>query len=294
MQDWKDIYFNSFDNLALYGRCYPAGGHFPLIPGRPVILCLANLTDNSKIFDPLARFLSTHPTHPITVYTMDYRGRGQSEEDANWRNYTPYIEMRDVLDFITLNNMPKVTLIGTGRGGIIASLIATHRPICLKGIVLNDSAPVIESHGLSRIANMVQKAPNVESWEQATKITHRIHGGFYPKLTQQGWQQMAESWFCEKKDSLTPCFDRRLVRIFRKIKLNQKLPELWSYYMGLRRLPLLVLRGEYSDVMSRETLKKMVALNHTCQAMTVPDQGHAPLLWDQPSQKAIHNFITSI
>ena len=294
MQAWKDIHFSSFDNIPLYGRCYPAGGQFPLTPGKPVILCLTNLSDNSKIFDPIAHFLSQHESHPVTVYTMDYRGRGQSGYDKNWHNYTPYIEMRDALDFITLNNMPKFTLIGTGRGGMIATLIAAHRPNCLKGIVLNDSAPVIESHGISRIANTLHKTPNAESWEQATKIIHRIHGGFYPKLTQQGWHNMAHSWFCEKNDSLVPCFDRRLTRIFRKIKINKKLPELWHYYMALRRMPLLILRGEHSDILSKETLEQMVALNHICQAMTVPDQGHAPLLWDKPSQQAIHTFIMNI
>ena len=291
MQAWKDIHFTSFDGLALYGRCYPAGGTFPLQPGQPVVLCLANLTDNSHIFDPLARFLSQHPDNPRTVYTIDYRGRGQSDDDPDWRNYTPYIEMRDVLDFITLNNMPKVTVIGTARGGMIATLIASARPNCLEAVVLNDSGPVIETHGISRMASYLQKTPRAGSWERATKIMHKIHGGFYPRLTQQGWENLAESWFCEKKGRLAPCFDQRLVRIFRKIKPNKKLPELWMHYVALRRIPLLVLRGEHSDILSAETLDRMVALHHNCLALSVPDQGHAPLLWDRPSQTAIHKFI---
>ncbi len=294
MQDWKDIYFRSFDNLTLYGRCYPAGGQFPLTPSAPVVLCLANLTDNSTIFAPLARALSSHPTHPITVYTMDYRGRGQSDFDKNWHNYTPYVEMRDVLDFITLNNMPKVTLIGSGRGGMIATLIAATRPTCLQGVVLNDSAPIIESHGIARIIHTLQKTPNAHSWDDATQLIYKIHGRSFPKLTQEGWEDFAKSWFCEKKNRLTPCFDRRIVRIFRKIKRNQKLPELWVYYMALRRIPLLLLRGEHSDIVSAATFERMVTLNHTCCALTVPNQGHTPLLWDKPSQDTIHKFVSAL
>ncbi len=294
MTGWKDIHFTSFDGLSLYGRCYPATGQFPIIPGQPVVLCLTNLTDNCQIFDPLAHFLSHHPEHPMTVYTMDYRGRGWSDNDKNWHNYTPYIEMRDVLDFMALNNMPKITLIGSGRGGMIASLIAAVRPNCLNAIILNDSGAVIEPHGISRMVSYLQKTPHAHDWDRATKIVYQIHGGFFPKLTHKGWEDYAQSWFCEQNGRLVPCFDRRLVRMFRKIRLNKKLPELWSHFGALRRMPLLILRGQHSDMLSEVTVDRMVAQSYQGMALTVPDQGHAPLLWDQPSQEAIHKFITGI
>ena len=39
---------------------------------------------------------------PRTIYTLDYRGRGLSDFDPDWRNYALPIEMLDVIDFITL------------------------------------------------------------------------------------------------------------------------------------------------------------------------------------------------
>ena len=94
---WRDIYFPSFDDLRLYARHYPAAD----AKSRPVV-CLAGLTRNCRDFHDLASRLAKHPETPRDVYCLDCRGRGMSQYDRNWRNYTPYIELIDTLDFMTM------------------------------------------------------------------------------------------------------------------------------------------------------------------------------------------------
>ena len=99
----RDIYYASFDDLKLFVRHYPA----PDERFRSVI-CLPGLSRNSRDFDRLATHLSKDAEKPRNVYCFDYRGRGRSQYDRNWRNYIPYIELLDTLDFLTLRGLHKL------------------------------------------------------------------------------------------------------------------------------------------------------------------------------------------
>ncbi|HKB00058.1 MAG TPA: alpha/beta hydrolase, partial [Methyloceanibacter sp.] len=123
---WRDIYYSSFDGLTLYVRHYPA----PEAKLRPVI-CLPGLTRNCREFHTLASSLAKHPERPRHVYCFDYRGRGRSQYDRKWRNYTPFVELRDVLDFLTVHGLHKVGIVGTSRGGIISMLMGALRPTAM-------------------------------------------------------------------------------------------------------------------------------------------------------------------
>ena len=160
--NWQDITFTSHDGLRLYARRYGR----PDSVRRPV-LCLAGLTRNCRDFHDIATALSNHPLYPREVYCLDYRGRGKSDCDPNWRNYTPWIEMIDTLDFMSICGLSKATVLGASRGGIIAMLMAVTRPTAIGAVVLNDIGPVIETAGLARIMGYAGKIPLPPSWEAA-------------------------------------------------------------------------------------------------------------------------------
>lgn len=84
---WQDIYFKSYDGIKLYGR------HYPGDPTKRPLLCLANIIQNGRSFEPLAKALSSEALGYRPVYTLDYRGRGRSEHDPNWENYSPLIDL---------------------------------------------------------------------------------------------------------------------------------------------------------------------------------------------------------
>src|ERR1700742_2184527 len=119
----EDIFYRSHDDLVLYARKYGASE----AQGRPLI-CLPGLTRNGRDFHNLAVALATHPTHPRPVYCLDYRGRGRSQWDPDWRNYSVFVELLDVISFLTLKGFANAAVIGTSRGGIIAMLLSVMRP----------------------------------------------------------------------------------------------------------------------------------------------------------------------
>jgi pimeloyl-ACP methyl ester carboxylesterase len=285
---WQDLTYASFDDLRLYVRHYKA----PAAKSRSVI-CLPGLTRNSRDFHTLATFLSRYAEKPRDVYCFDYRGRGRSQYDRHWRNYVPYIELLDTLDFLTINGLHKVGIVGTSRGGIVAMLMAALRPTAMGPVVLNDIGAVIETRGLARIINYVRRMPNPKSWPDAIMIVREINERAFPNLTDAQWEEMARAIFDERKGRPVRAFDRRLARAVGGIDLSRPVPDLWPQFIALGQVPALVIRGANSDVLSAETLEAMIERHPNLRTITVPDQGHAPLLKDQETVEGIASFFAA-
>jgi pimeloyl-ACP methyl ester carboxylesterase len=285
---WRDIYYASFDDLRLYARHYPA----PDERYRSV-LCLPGLTRNCRDFHALATYLSTHPERPRNVYCLDYRGRGRSQYDSNWRNYTPLVEMLDALDFLTLRGLHKVGIVGASRGGMVAMLMAALRPTAMGPVVLNDIGPVIETRGLARIIGYVGRMPVPKTWPDAVVILREMNEHAFTSLSEEQWEEVAKDVFDELKGRPARAYDRKLARAMGRIDLSRPVPDLWAQFIALGQVPVFVLRGANSDVLSAETLEAMIERHPNLRAMTVPDQGHVPILKEPEVLEAIGAFFAA-
>ncbi len=286
IQNWEDIYYTSQDGLKLYARRYGlAESQF-----RPVI-CLPGLTRNSRDFHSLATSLASNPARPRTVYCLDYRGRGFSRYDPNWRNYSPFIELLDVLDFMTIRGLSAVGVVGTSRGGIIAMLMAVMRPSAIGAVVLNDIGPVIETAGLARIMSHVGKIPLPFTWQEATALARDMNKRFFTQVDPEEWGELARQWFNEEKGRPAPGYDSNLAKALAEIDVSKKMPEMWPHFQALSRFPVLALRGENSDLLSVKTVSEMTARHPKLLAVTVRGQGHAPLLRDRFTQRIVSDFL---
>ena len=284
-QPWRDIFYTSRDGLRLYGRHYPS-----VAPQRRPALCLAGLTRNSRDFHDLAIYL-TDPGNPHTrdVYTLDYRGRGRSQHDPDWRNYTIESEVADVLDFMTVTSLGEVSLVGTSRGGIIALLLAVTRPTCLGAVVLNDIGPVINPEGLMRIVAYVGRVPLPTSWDEATDLVRRLSERQFPAIPEHHWAEIARQWFNDDHGNPVHGYDQNIARSI-AMPLGE-LPTMWPQFEALAQRPCMVIRGELSDILSAQTVEDMRLRHPSLVCHTVQDQGHAPLLRDRQSQTAIAEFL---
>lgn len=284
-QTWHDIHFTSRDGLRLYARHYPAAGG---ARGRPVV-CLAGLTRNSKDFHDLAEALAGHAACPRDVYCLDYRGRGRSQYDPDWKNYTVLVEMQDVLDFMTLRGLHDAAVIGTSRGGLIAMVMAVVRPAALGAVVLNDIGPVLEREGIARITAYVGKVPLPKDWTEATELVRGMNKRFFTDIPDEQWEEVARQMFSDENGLPTPGYDAKLGNAVSL--LNGPLPELWPQFAALARVPVLVLRGETSDILSRKTLDEMRLRHPRLESFIIRGQGHAPLLKDAQSITTVANFL---
>jgi pimeloyl-ACP methyl ester carboxylesterase len=285
---FDDIYYTSRDGLKLHARRYPASASGPR--GRPAV-CLPGLTRNGRDFHDLAMALSTRTGMPRTVYTVDYRGRGLSDFDPDWHNYSIPIEMLDVLDFMTVIGLSDAAIIGTSRGGLITMLMAAVRPTAIGAVVLNDIGPVIEHEGLARISGYVGRMPLPFSWPDASRMVRELNRRHFPEVQDDVWEDVARQLYNEKNGKPAPGYDANLGNALSV--LDGPMPTLWPQFEGLKRVPLMVVRGERSDILTAETVQQMQLRHPAMTTVTVAGQGHAPLLKDATSIEAIRHFLAA-
>jgi pimeloyl-ACP methyl ester carboxylesterase len=60
--------------------------------------------------------------------------------------------------------------------------------------------------------------------------------------------------------------------------VEHPLPPLWNEFDALARVPVLVIRGANSDILSPATIGEMQARHRNLEVIEVADQGHVPLL----------------
>jgi pimeloyl-ACP methyl ester carboxylesterase len=278
------VRFRSQDGLALAARIFDAKG------ARLPFLCLPGLSRNSRDFRLFGQFFSEQAKEPRRVIALDYRGRGLSDADPNWRNYTPLIEAQDALVAATALGIERAVLVGTSRGGIIAMLLGALRPALIAGVVLNDIGPVIEGTGLARIKKYLTARRRIPDWPAAIQAARDIGGGQFPTLTDEDWRAAAEGYFVETPKGLVPQFDPGLLKAVAEADFAERIPVLWPQFMSLARVPVLAIRGEFSDLLSAKSLAAMAARHPQFEQLTVQGQGHPPLLRDRISLERIEAF----
>lgn len=279
----RSIRFSARDGLILHARRYDAPGS-----SRPPVLCLAGLTRNSRDFHDLAMALSRGP-QARTVWALDSRGRGLSDHDPDWRNYNVLTEASDVIDLAAMAGLHGATIVGTSRGGILAMVLAAMQPAIIGAVVMNDIGPIIERDGLARIAGYVGRIPLPASWQEAATQVADVGRNQFPDVSPEQWEEAARAWYNDQNGHPTPGYDPAIAR---SVSVTAaQIPELWPQFTGLGRLPILALRGELSDILSRATFEEMQRRHPNCAGLTVPRQGHAPLLKDRPTIDAIARFI---
>ncbi len=285
MQNWIDIHFTSRDGLRLYARHYPSRA-----AGRRPLVCLAGLTRNARDFHDLATELSLHDEAGRDVYALDYRGRGRSQSDPDWKNYTMLVEMNDVLDFIAMRSLDRPAILGTSRGGLITMLMSVLRPTAMGAVILNDVGPVLERDGLSRIVAYIGRIPLPATWREATEIVAGMSRKQFTAVPETQWEEIARQTFNEKAGLPAPGYDPNLAKA--ATMLDGPVPDLWPQFLSLSHVPVLALRGANSDLLSAATLDEMRRRHPNLEAVTIKGQGHAPLLKDAPSIATIAEFLT--
>lgn len=270
---YRDLFVSAADGLRLYTRDYDPG----TASAVPVV-CLSGLTRSSEDFHELALALSRDESRPRRVLSLDYRGRGRSDWDKDWRNYDVKVELNDVLQVLTAAGIGKAIFVGTSRGGLITMALSAVRPTLIAGAVLNDIGPVIEARGLMRIRGYVGKLPTPRTMQEAVQILRQVSGTEFPALTEEQWQALVRVTWRESDGQLVLNYDPSLMRTLEAADPEAPLPDLWPLFEGLKPFPVLVIRGEHSDLLSAETVQAMRERHPRLTAMTVPGQGHAPAL----------------
>jgi pimeloyl-ACP methyl ester carboxylesterase len=278
------LFVTAQDGLRLHVRAYGARASAAL----PVI-CLPGLARTAADFESLAATLSSNRQ----VLAVDYRGRGKSDYDRNPANYNLQVELADLLAVLTAFGIGRALFIGTSRGGILTMLLAAARPTAIAGSVLNDIGPVIELSGLMRIKGYVGKLSQPASFREAAEALQQRFGSHFPKWGDADWLAFARRTFKETNGHIVPDYDVRLATTLDAITPERPLPPLWKEFDALARVPVMVVRGTNSDILSAATVEAMRARRRSLDVVEVADEGHPPRLIDPQTAGRIVAFVAS-
>jgi pimeloyl-ACP methyl ester carboxylesterase len=271
---YRDVRTRAPDGLLLRARSY--GDEFAT--SAPVV-CLPGLARHAGDFHDLAIALADRRMGPARhVVAIDYRGRGRSDYDPNPENYSIPVETADLLTVLAELGISRAVFGGTSRGGIITMGLAAAKPDMVLGAVLNDIGPVIERAGLLRIKGYVGKLKQPRDIGQAAGLVRDLFAAQFPNLTEEEWRAWARNTWEDKDGRLALTYDPALSRNLEPIGPESHIPDLWTAFDALERVPVLLIRGGLSDLLSEETAREMMARHPDLDLITVPDEGHTPLL----------------
>lgn len=268
-----DFYYAARDGLRLHARVYGErrDNHLPVV-------CLAGLTRNARDFDALALSLSRDDAAPRHVVAFDYRGRGLSGYDADWRKYDAKVETQDVIDGLSGLGIKEAAFIGTSRGGIVIHLLAAMRPDLVKAAVLNDIGPVVETAGLIQIRDILARAAKPKTFAEAADIARAAQGSAFSALADADWERIVRATHRDEGGTPVPDYDPALLNTLAGLDPEKPLPALWTLFAALAKSLVLAIRGANSTLLSAATLEEMARQHPDFRAVTVAGQGHAPLL----------------
>jgi pimeloyl-ACP methyl ester carboxylesterase len=170
-------------------------------------------------------------------------------------------------------------------------LMAAARPGRIAAVVMNDIGPVVETAGLARISGYVGQGRSYPTWVHAARGLGEAHGAAFPDYDLDQWLDMAKrTMVVSQNGRIVFDYDMAIAEPFAKPG-NAAPGNLWLAFEALRNVPMLLVRGELSDLLSPDTLKQMAARNPLMQTVIVPRVGHAPTLDEPEVRAAIHALL---
>ena len=284
MADWSDGWWTSNDGLRLHYRDYAGSA------ARPPILCIPGLTRNARDFEGVADRLAGE----WRLICVELRGRGNSAYAPNPMTYVPPVYWQDMEALIAGLKLKRFVLFGTSLGGLITMLLALAGRERIAGALLNDIGPVIEERGLEHIRAYVGRPKEMRSWAEAARFVAEAQNDRYPDWEKARWDVYARRLCREEADgSIVFDYDMRLAEPFRAPGGDTGF-DLWTAFRALKGIPSLIVHGELSDLLSEETVARMVEEDPAMEAVTVPRVGHAPTLDEPEAQAAIDRLLARV
>jgi len=279
------------DGLKLHVRDYDGGE--TATKARAAVFCLPGLTRNSRDFHQLALLLSQDSEKPRRVITLDARGRGASEWDADKSHYNLIVETQDVLTVCAALELHQAVFIGTSRGGLVLHMLAASRPDILKAVILNDIGPVLEKIGLADIRDYLNRDRKPVNWDEAIEILRENHGSAFSALGAGDWQDMARAIYVLRDGKPVADYDPAIAAQMQTLDLEAPIPDLWPQFQAFQDIPLMVIRGENSKLLTQATTDEMGNRHPGMAVKIARGQGHAPILHVGDIPAAIRHFISA-
>lgn len=239
----------------------------------PVVMLYHGLARNCRDFDVLAAALSAS----YRVICPDMIGRGLSQWSTEPdREYCLDFYVSVACALVYQLGIERLSWIGTSMGGAIGLRAgATALKDRITHLVLNDvGAAVRGSPGSARIVAYLSNPPAFHSMIEFETYLREIYKPF-SRQSDAEWRRMAETSVRRLPNGMyTTHYDPAIARQF---EVHPQDYQQWELYDQLK-MPVLVLRGETSDLLAPDIAEEMTRRGPRAQLVQISDCGHAPVL----------------
>lgn len=248
----------------------------------PPILCMPGLARNARDFEALAPHLAGRRR----VIVVEFRGRGESAYAKDPMTYVPLTYVQDVIALLDDLQVDRFATVGTSLGGLVSMLLAATQPGRLVGAVLNDVGPELEAAGLARIRDYIGAGGSQPTWIHAARAFGELNAAVYPGYHIHDWLRLTKRTHrLTAEGRIVTDYDKQIAAPLRVPNGGDAGVDLWPAYRALGGVPLLLLRGELSDILGRAAAAKMTAELPQARLVEIPGVGHAPTM-DEPEALA--------
>ncbi|AUT67816.1 MULTISPECIES: alpha/beta fold hydrolase [Paraburkholderia] len=243
-------------------------------PDNPrVLVCVHGLTRSGRDFDRVAAALSS----VYRVVCPDVVGRGLSSWLANPAYYMIPQYVGDMVTLVARLGVESVDWFGTSMGGLIGMAFAGLKDSPIRKMIVNDVGPHVEPVALERIGSYLGQPVSFATQQEVIDHAALLAQSFGP-LTPEEWREINSPLVHERDGAWRFRYDPRIAEPFTKTT-----PELtalgeaalWQSFAAIEG-PVLVVRGEQSDLLSRETVAQMIEKGRNVSSVEIPGVGHAP------------------
>ena len=283
---YEDRTWTTEDGLSLYYRDYAGPEGYD----GPPVLCMHGLTRNSRDFTELAE----HLAQDRRVIVPEMRGRGQSDYAPDSSSYNPAQYVADVEALLESEGIDRFIAIGTSMGGLMTMLLAHSKPGRIVAVVMNDIGPEVNPDGIERIKSYVGQGRSYPTWVHAARSLCDVHGSSFPDYDLEEWLDMAKRVLVLGQNGrVSYDYDMAISEPFNEPG-GAAPADLWVAFEALEGVPMLLVRGELSDLITEATVREMKARNPAMTSVTVPRVGHAPMLNEPEAREAIDALLAKV
>jgi pimeloyl-ACP methyl ester carboxylesterase len=258
-------------------------------PDNPrVLVCVHGLTRVGRDFDRLARALAAE----YRVVCPDVAGRGRSDWLRDPNHYVLPQYVSDMVALIARLGVEAVDWVGTSMGGLIGILLAGQADAPVRRLVINDVGPRLDAAAITRIGGYLGAPVSFASIDEAVDYVSVVAAPFGVKA-RADWRELVEPALRRDGERWKLHYDPAIAVPFRSVTAEGAAAAeaaTWRLYDAIR-CPTLIVRGEMSDLLTRETLAEMQARGPRPQAAEVPGVGHAPTFMFEHEIAIVRDFL---
>ena len=277
--DGETFYVDCASGDEKHRMAYHAWGN----PSNPVLMCVHGLTRRGSDFKTLALAMCKD----YYVVCPDIVGRGDSDRLSNPMLYAVPQYVSDIATLVKKLGVSQVDWFGTSMGGLIGMVYAAMPNSPIRRMLINDVGPRIEPEAIKRLGSYVGQPFAFANREDALTRLNEICASF-GEHTPQEWEIYNGPMLIQKEGKWIMHYDPDISVPFASVNpIMAKAGEMamWHAFKQIH-IPMLIVRGGNSDLLSAATVEKMCKLNPYARSIEIPNVGHAPA-FVKPEQIAL-------